>query len=418
MNWWRSLFPVAGAPRPLSIEKDSAGNIFYRMFSSGGSFTSLTTDREKIAMILRSPAALKVFKLNADLGSLGKVSRYEGEKFIEINALRKYQKRPNKHQTWKQFFWDYFFYNPLGTAYLWRSNNTNLEFSQTSFYWLNPAKITFPADLERKLDRLDLSDKAINEIGRESIKYTFKDGTVKDIPLKEIEPFFDLSNSLSENWYKGNSCIDALYKVVANSESALDAKNVNIDYTRKFIVAGTQDPDNTTQLPMSEPEKQSIEDKMNGERQVHGMKSAIQINRFVDDLAKLKLDDAFIADYFIIGTMFGIPRDVLEASLRGATFENQEKSTGKHITYSIQPKADDLMEWLSDFLSMDLRMEYKHLPFMQYVEKDKADTIKTKAEAFKIFVENGLEPKDVLTLIGLEYEGAVKEVAGNTEQID
>lgn len=388
--------------RPLSVEVDNAGNVFYKMFSSGASFISLTTDREKLDIILKNPACLKVFKLNCDLASLGKVNEYKDDKFFKINGLKDIQDRPNKHQTWKQFIWDYEFYNMLGTAYLWRSNDKKKIASSTSFYWLNPAEITFPGSMENTLDRLDLSDKSIKEIGDKYIQYSFRDGTTKDIPLKEIETFFDLSNSVSQNWCKGNSVIDALYKVIANSEIGLDAKNVNLDYSRKFIVAGTQDPDNVTQLPMSEAEKQNIEQKMNGERQVHGMKSAIQINRFVNDLAKLKLDDAYIADYFIIGSMYNIPRDVLEANLKGITYENQEKSTGKHISYSIQPKVDDLMEWFSSFYEKDFRIEYKHLPFMQYVEKDKADTVKTKSEAFKILVENGISKNDALKLTGLE----------------
>jgi hypothetical protein len=415
MNWGNWPWSNAGVRNPLSIEVDRGGNIFYRMFSSSGSFTSPTTDRVKLEIILRNPACLKVFKLNADLGSLGKVAEFQGDKFIEINALKKYQDKPNKHQTWKQFFWDYFFYNSLGTAYLWRSNNTNLDFSTTSFYWLNPAKITFDGSLERKLDKLDLSDKSVNELGREFIKYTFNDGTVKDIPLKDVQAFFDLSNSVSGNWYKGNSCIDALYKIIENSEIALSAKNVNLDYTRKFLVSGRQDPENTTQLPLTDDEQKSIQSIVDGDMKIRGVKSQVDIRRFVDDLAKLKLDEAFIADYFMIGTMFGIPRDVLEANLRGATYENQEKATGKHITYSIQPKADDLMEWIGGFIGKELKMLYNHLPFMQYVEKDRAETVRVKAEAFKIFVENGIDPKGALTLTGLEYEGAIKKVAGTDE---
>ena len=388
---------------PLAVEKDNQGNIFYKMFSSNGSFTSISTDREKLETILKNPACLKVFKLNCYLASLGKVSEYKNETMFLKNALKTIQKAPNKHQTWKQFFWDYMFYNMLGTAYLWRSNNTNLTASNTSFYWLNPAKITFPNSLETKLDKLDLSDKTINDQGKEHIRYSFKDGTEKNIPLKEIQPFFDLSNSVSQNWYKGNSAIDALYKVIANHEKGLDAKNVNLDYSKKFLVAGQADPENVDQMPMAETEKRDIETKLSGEKTVHAVKSMIEINRFVDDLAALKLDEAQTADYFTIGSMFNIPRDVLEAYLKGGgTYENQEKGTGKHISYSIQPKMDDLMEWFGGFLGIELRMEYTHLPFMQYVEADKAKTTKTKAEAFKIFLENGLSKDEALKLTGLE----------------
>ena len=416
MAWYNPMTWGAGTVNPLSVTRDRTGNIFYKMFSSSGSFTSPTTDRDKLILILRNPAVLKVFKLNCDLASLGRVAEYKNDVFESYATLKQMQAKPNKHQTWKQFFWDYEFYNMLGTAYLWRSNNTNLSFSNTSFYWLNPAKIEFDGSLENKLDRLDLSDKAVNDIGKEYIRYRFKDGTQKQIPLKEIQPFFDLSNSVSENWYKGSSAIDALYKVISNSDMGLDAKNVNLDFSKKYFVTGTQDPNDTTQLPMGEDEKKSIREKLGDQEPVKVTKSMIDIKRFVDDIAKLRLDDSYIADYFIIGSMYGIPRDVLEANLKGITYENQEKSTGKHISYSIQPKMDDLMEWLGSFLNVDLRMEYKHLPFMQYVEKDRAEVIKTKAESFKIFLDAGIEVNDALTLAGVDYEGTVKEVTGKSSE--
>lgn len=392
----------AQARMPLSVEHDRVGNWFYRMFSSSGSFTSPTTDRMKLEIILRNPAALKVFKLNCDLASLGKVAEYKNDKFVSYNVLKDKQPQPNKHQTWKQFFWDYEFYNMLGTAYLWRSNSTNLEFSGTSFYWLNPAKIQWLNSLDTKLDKLDLSNLSVNQLEKETIQYQFRDGTKRDIPLKEIQPFFDLSNSISENWYKGNSAIDALYKVIANSDTALIAKNVNLDFSKKYFVTGTQDPKDVLNLPMGETEKKSIREKLNEDEPVKVTKSMIEIRRFVDDIAKLKLDDAYLSDYFIIGNMFGIPKDVLEANIKGSTFENQEKATGKHITYAIQPKMDDLMEWLGKFLGIELRMEYKHLPFMQFVEKERAESNKIKAESFKIFIEGGFTKEEAAKLTGLE----------------
>lgn len=394
-DWFR--WGYGATKNPLSVERDIAGNWFYRMFSSSGSFTSLTTDREKIEMILKSPAVLKVFKLNADLTSLGKVTDESGKK-----TIKDHQARPNKHQTWKQFFYDYSFYSMLGTAYLWRSNGTNLDFSETQFYWLNPAKITFPNSLDIKLDKLDLSNKSINDIGREYIQYRFRGGSVKDIPLKEIQPFFDISNSVSENWYKGNSSIDALYRVISNSNLVIEAENVNIDFSRKFLVSGKAAMSDTTSMAMGKDDKESVESVVSSEKSVHATKSGIEINRFVDDLAKLKLSDAYIAQYFIIGSMYGIPRDVLDANLRGSTYENQEKSTGKHISYSIQPRMDDLMEWMGEFMGVDLKVEYTHLPFMQVFEKDRADTMKLKTDSLKTLIDSGFTAKDAAKIVGIE----------------
>lgn len=61
------------------------------------------------------------------------------------------------------------------------------------------------------------------------------------------------------------------------------------------------------------------------------------------------------------------------------------------------------MEWLGNFLGgLDLRMRYDHLPFMQYVEAEKAKTTKDKAYSFKIFKDSGLSVEQSAKLAGLE----------------
>lgn len=391
-----------GNNNPLKVERLLDGSFFYTMFSTSASYKTLTSDKQKIEIVLSNPAVLKALKLNSDLYSIGKITKVDGNKLTPIKEL---QSRPNKYQTWKQFEWDYCFYRSLGTAYLWRSNNTNLELSKTYFYWLNPAKIQWDYDTLRKLDKLTLSEQSYNEIQKLYITYFFEDGTIKKIQLKEITPFFDLSNSVSGNWYKGNSVIDALYKVISNVEEVLDSQNINLRYSGKFGISGQQDPDNVTQMPMSETEKVSIETKIDStNKKVHAFKSKVDINRFVSDIANLKLDEQYIGLYFIVCSMFGIPRDVAEASLRGATYENQEKSTGKYISYALQPMADDLMEWLGEFLGVQLKKDWNQLPFMQVFEKDRATTNKTKAETFKILVENGLTKEEALEVSGIQLK--------------
>lgn len=393
-----------GNSQPITADRDLAGNWFYSMFSTKSSIKQLTTDKQKLDLILTNPAILKVFKLNCDLFSLGKVYNVQNGKLIQKDFLNTIQPRPNKHQTWNQFEWDYMFYRMLGTAYLWRSNNTNLQSSETKFYWLNPAKMEFDSKLLKKLDKLTLSQSSYNELERETIKYTFEDGSKLNIPLSQITTFFDLSNSVSGNWYKGNSCIDALYKVITNNNELLDAQNINLRYSAKFGVTGQQDPNNVSQIPMSETEKIDIESKVNGKKSVHAFKSKVDINRFVSDIANLKLDEQYLNQYFIIGSMYGIPRDVLEANLSGSTYENQEKATGKHISYALQPAGDDLINWFSSFIGIELAISWNYLPFMQVFERDRAEVNKMKAETFKTLVDAGVDVKEALLMAKLKSD--------------
>lgn len=394
-----------GNSQPITAERDFAGNWFYSIFSTKSSIKKLTTDKQKLDLILTNPAVLKVFKLNCDLFSLGKVYNVQSGKIIQKDFLNTIQPRPNKHQTWNQFEWDYMFYRMLGTAYLWRSNNTNLQSSETKFYWLNPAKMEFDSKLLKKLDKLTLSQSSFNELERETIKYTFEDGSKLNIPLSQITTFFDLSNSVSSNWYKGNSCIDALYKVITNNNELLDAQNINLRYSAKFGVTGQQDPNNVSQIPMSETEKIDIESKVNGKKSVHAFKSKVDINRFVSDIANLKLDEQYLNQYFIIGSMYGIPRDVLEANIKGgSTYENQEKATGKHISYALQPAGDDLINWFSSFIGVELAISWNYLPFMQVFDRDRAEVNKMKAETFKTLVDAGISPEEALIMAKLKSD--------------
>jgi len=364
--------------QPLSVERNINGDWWYEMFSSRNNAKDLNNYRAKLNAVLRNPACLKVFKLNCDLFSLGKVNQYENDELKEINYLYSIKKKPNHFQTWTQFFWDYMFWKMLGTAVLYRSNNVLNE--STQLYWLNPANVDFQ-DGKNRFSKFIFSVVGLNEQQKETIKYTFDDGKISNIKIKELSFFFDLSNGLGGNWYQGNSALDALYKVISNSEQSLDAKGINLEFSQKFMVNGKNSLEDVSQTPMGETEKIDIEQSVRSNKKVHAVKTPIDVKRFVDDIARLKLDESFYNDYFMIGTMYGIPRDVLEANLRGSTYENQEKATARHVEYSLKPSGQaltDEFEYL--FQLQDLRFEWSHLMFNQVFEKEKQEVIALKLD--------------------------------------
>jgi hypothetical protein len=377
--------------QPLSVEHNVNGDWWYEMFSSKNTSKDLNTYRAKLNTVLRNPACLKVFKLNCDLFSLGKVNQYQNDELKEINYLYSIKKKPNHFQTWTQFFWDYMFWKMLGTAVLYRSNNVLNE--STQLYWLNPANVDFQ-DGNNRFSKFIFSIVGLNEQQRETIKYTFDDGKISNIKLKELSFFFDLSNGLGGNWYQGNSALDALYKVISNSEQSLDAKGINLEFSQKFMVNGKNSLEDVSQTPMGETEKRDIEQSVRSNKKVHAVKTPIDVKRFVDDIARLKLDESFYNDYFMIGTMYGIPRDVLEANLRGSTYENQEKATARHVEYSLKPSGQALTDEFEYLFQLeDLRFEWSHLMFNQVFEKEKQEVIalkldnEIKARELKIKIE-------------------------------
>jgi len=362
---------------PLSIDTDNAGNIFYTMFSSSSALGKVIPDADKLRIALNNPALLKVIALDCDIFSLGKINQYQDGKIKEVDFLYSETKKPNMFQSWTQFDYDYkFWLNIFGTAYLYNPNNSKILNENSNIQWLNPCNFQWDSSLIQKLQALVLSKQSYNDIFKNSVLYRFDNGDSKWIKLSEITPFHDLTNAGSNNPMKGYSRIDALYKVIKNSELALDAKSINLEFAQKYLVAGQADPDNVSQMPMSETEKLSIEEKLRSNKKVHAIKSMIDIKRFVEDIGKLKIDESFYNDYFMFGTMFNIPRDILEANLRGSTYENQEKSMARLIEYCEAPKGQMLTDWLENqYGYQDIRMSWSHLMFNQIFEKERAERV-------------------------------------------
>lgn len=390
---------------PLNIEQDKAGNIFYTMFSSSTALGKVIPDSDKLRIVSQNPALLKVIALDCDIFSLGKINQYEDGKLKEQDFLYSLKKKPNLRQSWTQFLWDYKFWLDIyGTAVLYNPNNAKVISDNNSIQWLNSCLIEWDSSLISKLKAFILSNATWKDVLNTTVTYRFENGQSKVIKLNELSFFYDLTNAGQDNPMKGISRIDALFKVIKNSELALDAKGINLEFSQKFLVAGQADPDNVTQLPMSETEKLSIEEKIRSSKKVHAVKSMIDIKRFVEDIGKLKIDESFYNDYFMFGTMFNIPRDILEANLRGSTYENQEKSMARLIEYCEAPKGQMLTDWFeSQYDLQDIRMSWDHLMFNQVFEKE-------RAEKTGLQIDNIIKARDSKAITEAEATKAIKNL--------
>lgn len=375
--------------QPLAVTKDIAGNWFYTMFSSRGNQHQFLSADRKLQMILRSPACMTIFTLQADMFSLGKVNSKSTPEYLK--TLRK---TPNYKSGWTQFYWDYMFWQMMGTAYLWKSGGRLLNDANT-LQWLNPAYLMWDPSIVTKMMDFIFTKATYKEISSQKVRYTQGNGKVKYIPLDEITPIHDLSSNMNDNYYVGISRVDALYKIINNSEEVLDADNINIVFSRKWMVSGKQDPNNVTELPMTEPEKRDIEDKIEMGKSVQANKSQIDIKRFTDNMAAQKFDDNFSAKLYMIGKMYNIPRDIIEAyssSAKGATYENQEKSMVRHIEHSLKPKGDELCDALEGILDIEpIEMSWAHLACYNVFEIEKQNIVKLKLQNAILAKENELD---------------------------
>jgi hypothetical protein len=221
--------------------------------------------------------------------------------------------------------------------------------------------------------------------------------------LEQIKPFFDLSNGVG-NWYKGCSRLDSLIKIISNVEQSLNAKNKNLEFVQKFLVAGKHDPSkDLSGTPMRGSEKRSIENVMNSGKSVNAVKQMIDIKRFVESVKNLGIDEAYTDSAFRIGKMYNIPRDVLEL-YSSSTYENQEKARMLHVSYTLQSKGDDMINGLAEYMGEDkeYKMSWDHLPFMSVFEKDKSIVRMTDSRTFDTYVKNGANPNDVAKLLGID----------------
>lgn len=380
-------------------------------------FNDYGSDKEKLAIILKNPAVLKVFKLQCDLFSLGKIYVYKGEDEQPDDIVLKMLGNPNPMQSQSQWLWDFMFWVMAGTGYVYLDSDIAKEDNIT--YMLDPSKMEWPREVEKMQDKLVFSKKLKSDTDKLNITYRYDDGTTINIPLSKIISITDLTNGIG-NWFKGPSSIDALYKAISNSDAALDSENINIRMAGKFLVSGKIDPNNTTQLAMSKIEKDDLERKVNGPKHVHANKTQTDIKRFVEDIGALKLSEAYMNAYYIIGGLYNIPRDVLEAyNEKGSTYENQEKSTAKHVSYCLEPKADDLMGAIGkrlgyDLLGKKILMSWDHLPFMQVMEADRAKVKAENSKTFCLLIDQGIPVEEVNQYLDLTFSKAEKNAKPTT----
>lgn len=403
-NWWNEIW---GNP----VTEQWGNDIF--LFDPNADFTNFTNDKLKIAAVFSNPAVLKVFKLQCDMFSQGEVYVYRNGKVFENDPFLTLINNPNPFQQKSQWLWDAMFYKMIGNVYCYVDSNS-VTAESNKLYIMDSGKMLFPAEMNKYKDMLVLSKATQNIIDRLQITYTYSDGGTQQIAWGNISHVPDLSNGTG-NWFKGQSCIDALYQIIANSKASPSSKNITVRYAGKYMVAGQADPNDVNKLPLGSDEQLSIEQKMNGRKTVHAVKSMVDIKRFVENGAVIgELDASYWDDYFKVGSMFGIPRDVLEASLKGATYENQEIARSAHVDYTLQPFGNQLMGALAKrfgYTTKSIQMSWDHLPLARAKAKQKAETDKINSEALLNYMKAGVKLDEINSTLDtnfseLDYEPA------------
>lgn len=368
------------------IERYSNGSIFYRLLNGTkkGKFNSV---EQKVKIVLDNPATLKVLSFMADTFSQVKIDEYSQEKLKTENVLYSIAQRPNDWQTWTMFLWEFRFWLAIGNVYLYEKNNI--------FYCLKPYGIKLTTEQKKAFKRITLSrygENTIKNIKKGNFKYVNENGEESELELSNLHIFSDLSNGVTGDWFEGSSRLDALYKIISNSETALDSEGSNLEFAGKFLVSGEYDINNYSSEPMDDEEKLSTEKALASKKKIHVVKDKVNVNQFVSNLSSLKLPESYLNALFLIGNMYNIPKDVLEVLAKGATYENQEKSMGRYVDYTESPKVLLLTDWLESRYQIDeVKGTFSHLPFNAVFEAEKASNNKLKMETLKMANEMGVD---------------------------
>ncbi|CAA0144186.1 Contig93, whole genome shotgun sequence [Tenacibaculum maritimum] len=387
--------------------KNRFSKSLFSLLNATPQYNDYTDETEKIQAVLSNPAALKVFALQCDLFSLATIKIKKDDKDIENDPFQKLVNNPNPFQSQRQFLWDFMFWNMIGNAVLYIKSG-DVDRDNNTMYFLDTSRIFFSNKLQEKIGNLVLSKKGFKDIQEERVEYKNKNGKSNFFKIKELLFITDLTNSTG-NWFKGNSRLDALYKIISNSEAGIDSKNINARYLGKYIVNGKVDETNVNLPMMKNDEKKEIEDRIDGNKKVHAVKTPIDIKRFIERSEVLEnLDKSYLADYYKIGKMYGIPRDVLEA-YESSTYENQEKARGSHVSYTLSPKGCDLGDSVAKRLEYTnegkiIYLDWSHLPFMQVFKKEEAKVNETNAKSLEKLIKAGVKPESAAKMLGMDVE--------------
>lgn len=416
-NWFQKYLPFG-----RHNHSHNAGNSWFpkfgwSIFGGAASFNDYNNDVRRLQMVLSSPAALKVISLLCDLYSLGKIYVYKDGKEVEGAPELELFDQPNPFQTQAQWKWTYMFWTLLGNSNLYIDKN--IADASNKMYWLIPSKIEWPQWFETNRDKLIFSSSSLSTLESQQLKYRYDDGSSIDIPFKKVVQYFDLSNGIG-NWFIGNSRLDALCKIINISESALNAKKINVEFSAKFLVGGVSSAQdvNPNKRPLSKDEKGNIEEKvLDFDNPVHTLKNMLEVHRFVSDLGALKLDEAYLSCALQISDLFQLPKEVISLLTTGSTFENQEKAKGLIASYCLEPRGEDMCGPISKRCLFNKKKKFviswDHCSFSQYAESDRADVQLKRSITIRNLQQAGASTDEINAYLDTNFENLT---TSNNEQ--
>ena len=371
-------------------ERNLAGDFLYELYSSRTNYSEKYTHENNFILSL-------VYGIIKDTGKLAKINLYENNKLKTENYLYNLKQKPNQFQTWTDFIEEYIIHYLKGTVILYQNNTTFID--NKSYYLLDFNNFD---DKSKKLV-LDFGKTML--FGNSSvfdskhvIKYKVTNEKTQEIRLKDVT--FINTNPNKKNWFIGTDKSKVAKKILSNSDSATDGKNVNLYFSQQYLLGQKKGKDDFQQqiTGLSNKERDDIKQKvLSNQKLIVSGSTDLDLKRFVDSLKNIGYDESFLNDYMLIGTSYGIPIELLGDFLKGSSLTSQgdakEKAMIQFVDFCLMP----ILQKLTDVLELQLnenqevKAEFSHLWFMQYAEKQKAELTKMQVETLKVAAELGYD---------------------------
>ena len=258
-----------------------------------------------------------------------------------------------------------------------------------ALYNLNPTKINFNSNKNKPLLIWKEQDK--NDLKNDSFVYD-DNGNLRTYNFKDIIPFYDVSNGLSDDYqgmFTSPSKVQAVLDSISIIDIALDGENVAWQSIgRESLSAEGQkanDPNSfiSPYKSISENDRNDVDSKLNNKAYLKSKRLRTftpSVPVVHQDLSLKPKDYGFIESLdkheSIIARAFNIPLELYQSYKTGATFENQQTAIVKLIDDIKETDIKDLEEsWTASFGDPNTPFvaTANHLRVLQKEEDKKAD---------------------------------------------
>jgi hypothetical protein len=348
-------------------------------------------NKDYLDLSLNNLGTLIIFGFTVDQFSKVKftVQDFDGN-VIENDPLIELLKNPNYFQTQTDFLKQHLWFKMLGANYIYvQSPYSNKKVENTkNLINLYRGYIDFTYIRNYR----ELTPLNRNEVINIKIPYTWN-GKVTNIGLKDVIPFYDISNNIKDGFHiespsKMKGAIPVLESIATNLKGKKDA----ISFAGKYLVSN-KDTIQGTSKSMNPDDKTDIEDKIRM-KTLFVTNANVEVNNLAPDMRKLMLDESFSNDMVRLAALFGMNKDVLSLAISGSTYANQENGFVHWLQSKILSEAMNFAEGIESYfnypeLGKRLVPSIDHFPAMQKDKLAQTNSFKQLTDALSSAVSGG-----------------------------